>query len=78
MNPETNKWSTDRMPILAHFIALFSSLELLLDVLRGSIPAHTASGRFRERGQDIEMVLPARLAHACAHHNGIRLQQGSR
>lgn len=61
------------LPTLAHPPPLLSSLQLLLDVLRGPLFAHPAGGGLCERGQDSQMVLPARLAQPLAHHADLRL-----
>lgn len=64
----------DRVPVLAHPTALLSSLELLLDVLRGPLPAHSAGSRICQRGQDTQVVLSTWMAHSGPNYGRLRLQ----
>lgn len=62
------------MPTLARIAPLLFGIQLFLDVLRGPLPAHAASGGLCERGQNFEMVLPARLAKSSSNNGRLRLQ----
>lgn len=62
------------MPNLAYTVALLSSLQLFLDVLRGPLFTHFAGGGVCQRKQDTQMVLPAWLANSGPNHGSLRLQ----
>lgn len=61
------------MSALACFATLLLSLKLLLDVLRGTLPAHVVGGCVCKRRQNSQVVLPARLDHTSSHNRSLRL-----
>lgn len=69
---------TDWMSSVARVPSLLHGVQLFLDVLRGPVPAHAARGGFRSRGQDHEMVLPARLGRPRRVRRRLRRRAGKR
>lgn len=69
---------TDRMSSLACVPPLLHGVQLFLDVLRGPVPAHAARGGLCGRGQDHEVVLPARLGRPRPLRHRLRNRAGKR
>lgn len=69
-------WVSDRLQDPSRPSSLLSSVQLLLDVLRRTLPAHGARGGLPFRELDHEMVPFDRLGVTCRRHSHLRRRQG--